>query len=79
VGGVPSRSGGSCTTRIFASVSGMAACITCKDVGDLPVLYYRMRARGRPAYCCCGALFILPWIVSLVMGCSDWLVGCCVL
>jgi len=53
-------------------VSEMAACIDWKAVGDLPVLYCRMRAGARPVCCyCCGVLFILPWIVCLVVECSD--------
>jgi len=52
------------------SVSGMVACMTWKAVGDLAVLYCRMRAGGHPVWCCCSVLFILLWMVHLVVRCS---------
>jgi len=57
---VPLRSEGFCTSRMFVFVSVMAACMTWKAVGDLPVLYCKMRARERPGCCACAALFIPP-------------------
>jgi len=53
---------------MFASVSGMAACITWKAVGDLPVLYCRMRAGGRPVFLCSMCYSFLHVLVVLWWG-----------
>ena len=61
---------------MFASVSEMAACMTWKAVWDLPVLYRRIRAEGRPAYCCYSVLLILLWFERFVVGCFGWSLVC---
>jgi len=57
---------------MFVSGSQMAACITWKAVGDLPVLYCRMQAGGRPAFLCSGLLFILAYFDCPVVECPSW-------